>query len=166
MDLETFQYPYHFTHDVVFHGWVSSLLCEQVLDVVEASKLDTLIVRRTAYFDFLSPKQQLADWNEFCEGLHSSRLSLVPANEPGRIRRRFWETLSMGRIPVLVDDQAILPLQDRIDWHSIILHVPETKVAKLPDILARYLAKNDDIVLQYRGRMARQIWCRLFKEVE
>ena len=161
-DLGYRQVPYWVMHDVVFCGYVSSMLCERVLDVVEASDLDVLIIRREAYFDFLPAELQSEQRIDFLEGLQISRLSLAPANEPGRIRRRFWEALSMGRIPILIDDQAELPLQDKIDWGSIILRVPEAEIEQLPETIAGYLSTNNDLVLQWRGRMARQIWYKYF----
>ena len=43
---------------------------------------------------------------------------------------RFFETLSAGRIPVLIDTDSALPLEDRVDWS---LHVCRVPVGRLPE---------------------------------
>ena len=42
---------------------------------------------------------------------------------------RFWETLSLGRIPVLVDTDCVLPYEFAIDWEKYRVRVSEHDIA-------------------------------------
>lgn len=166
-DLGRFQHPAYYEYDVCFVGWISSSLAEMVVNVVEAAPgLNSFVRRREAYFDFVpeTDKNKRKQRLEFISALQKSRLSLCPANEHGHIRRRFWEALSMGRIPVLIDDQIDLSQWGEYDWNNICLVVPEAKVMELPEILKAYLSTNKDLGLQFRGILARQVWEKVYED--
>jgi hypothetical protein len=42
----------------------------------------------------------------------------------GNFSHRLYETLAVGRIPVIVDTQLVLPLADEIDWQALGVWVP------------------------------------------
>lgn len=48
---------------------------------------------------------------------------------------RFYEALSVGKIPVLIDTGCLLPMEDEINWDNLILRVPATRLLELPDRL-------------------------------
>lgn len=53
----------------------------------------------------------------------------------GNFSVRFYETLAMGRIPVLIDTDVRLPLSQSIDWksHCVIIH--EKEVSQIESVL-------------------------------
>jgi hypothetical protein len=130
------------------------------VNVVEAAVgLNSYIRRRDAHYDFIpedQKRERRKQRSEFVRTLQCSRLSLCPANEAGVLRRRFWEALSMGRIPVVIDDEL-----DLSRWDSFCLIVPESRVLELPEILAEYISANTDVGLRYRGVLAREAWERI-----
>ena len=64
--------------------------------------------------------------------LLSSRFSLCPSGSgPNSIR--FWESLAVGAIPILLSDTLDLPPHDL--WKDAILRVPEKDVEKIPEML-------------------------------
>ncbi|WP_417939647.1 exostosin domain-containing protein [Flavobacterium sp. RS13.1] len=59
----------------------------------------------------------------------------------GNFSVRFYETLIMGRIPVLVDTDVRLPLADEIDWKSHCLIVSEKLIVE--DLITFHASKTD-----------------------
>jgi hypothetical protein len=48
---------------------------------------------------------------------------------------RFYEALSLGRIPIVIDTDCVLPWEEQIPWERLILRVPSTCLTELPDRL-------------------------------
>jgi hypothetical protein len=69
---------------------------------------------------------------------------LAPKGD-GNYSNRFLETLSLGRIPVVVDTDIMLPFEDRIAYDRCVVRVPMSDVEKTPEyILAWYAARCDE----------------------
>lgn len=69
------------------------------------------------------------DYNQL---LLNSRYSLCPSGSgPNSIR--FWESLAVGSIPILLSDTLELPNND--DWDNAIIRVPEIDLSEIPCIL-------------------------------
>ena len=65
--------------------------------------------------------------------LLNSRYSLCPSGSgPNSIR--FWESLAVGSIPVLLADTLELPAHEL--WDETIIRIPENKLEELPNILS------------------------------
>ncbi len=71
---------------------------------------------------------------EYVENMRQSDFVLAPKGD-GNFSVRFYEALSMGRIPILIDTDVVLPLESFIDYDSFILRVPAEDLAKLPDLV-------------------------------
>ncbi len=67
--------------------------------------------------------------------LMNSRYSLCPSGSgPNSIR--FWESLAVGAIPVLLADTLELPpLKDGKDWNDVIVILKESELGKLDSVL-------------------------------
>lgn len=65
--------------------------------------------------------------------LLNSRYSLCPSGSgPNSIR--FWESLAVGSIPILLADTLELPVHEL--WDKSIIRIPENKLEELPNILS------------------------------
>ena len=62
------------------------------------------------------------------------------ARGAGNFSTRFYEALSAGRIPLLIDTRCVLPFADRIDWRRHCLIVAEGDIARAGDLLAQFHA--------------------------
>lgn len=70
--------------------------------------------------------------NNYNDTLLKSRYSLCPSGSgPNSIR--FWESLAIGAIPVLLADTLDLP--DNIEWENAIIRLKENELDKVNDIL-------------------------------
>jgi hypothetical protein len=84
-------------------------------------------------------QEELAEFNRV---LSDSVFSLCPAGA-GANTLRFWESLAVGAVPVLLGPAASHPELPRggsllpVDWDAIVLRVPDEQVHDLPAVLRR-----------------------------
>jgi hypothetical protein len=76
----------------------------------------------------------------------------------GNWSKRFYESLCVGRPPLLVDTDCLLPFPDQIDWrrHAVIVDVAE--LARAPEAVAAYHAQLGPEAFAERQRACRQLW--------
>lgn len=69
---------------------------------------------------------------EFWNNMLAHPFALAPRGA-GNFSMRFYQALSAGRIPVLLNTDMVLPLEDKIDWHEAIImeDTPEQCVEKV-----------------------------------
>jgi hypothetical protein len=71
---------------------------------------------------------------------------------------RFYETLCLGRIPILIDTDCKLPLEDLIDWDSCIIRIDWSELDNIAEkILSihQQMSKEEFISRQIK---CRQVW--------
>jgi hypothetical protein len=56
--------------------------------------------------------------SDFIKNIEGSHFTICNRGN-GNYSMRFYQTLSLGRIPVLIDTDQIFPFPDKIDWHEI-----------------------------------------------
>jgi hypothetical protein len=84
---------------------------------------------------------------EFVQNLKSSIFALsVKGN--GNFSSRFYEALSLGRLPLLLDTSCVLPLPQLIDYSKFIVRIDYAKIKYLPRyVVERFNSlSNKDIV--------------------
>lgn len=91
---------------------------------------------------------------EYVQSLQDSLFTLAPRGD-GNYSLRFYETLSMGRIPILIDTDMPLPLEDELDYDSFILRVPWQETDAVAARVAAFFARMSDAQLQAMQQRAR-----------
>ena len=131
----------------------------KALGVLNRSNLvDTAFVIRSSYSGHkntieLSPEEAR---KQFVEKINNSDFSLAVKGD-GNYSLRFYEILSLGRIPVLVDTDCPLPFEDKIKYDDFILRVDYSKINKIDKIISDYYKKIDGVrfvTMQERAREA------------
>lgn len=89
---------------------------------------------------------------EYIENMRASDFVLAPKGD-GNYSMRFYEALSLGRIPLLIDTETVLPLEEHIDYSSFILRVSSKDIDRLPQIVADFYASLSDA--EFRGMQER-----------
>lgn len=79
--------------------------------------------------------------NEYVENIKNSDYTLAPKGD-GNFSVRFYESLSLGRIPLLIDTNCPLPLEKDIDYSHYILKVNYKDVPHIGEIVKDHF---DDI---------------------
>ena len=81
---------------------------------------------------------------EFDQNLASATYALC-VRGTGNFSARFFEALSVGRIPLFVDTRCVLPFEDEIDWRRHTVWVDAADVGRIGEILvAAHPAVVDD----------------------
>ena len=94
---------------------------------------------------------------EYWQNMLTSPYSLC-VRGAGNYSARFYEALAMGRIPVLVNTDCILPLDDKINWKQHCIWVEDYKLDNIInkiDIFHRKVSEDEFRSLQ---NLNRQLW--------
>jgi hypothetical protein len=94
---------------------------------------------------------------EFYQNLAATDYTLC-VRGGGNFSKRFYETLALGRIPVLVDTDCLLPFESVLKWGDHIVRVPQTELASLPRVVARHFAKHGPGGLAEIKHRCRKLW--------
>jgi hypothetical protein len=94
------------------------------------------------------------DMIDYIEEILQSKFVLCPGGF-GPQSIRLFETMQLGRCPVIISDQWV-PIAG-IDWHNFAVIVPEREIKSLPKILAAREAETADL-----GARARIAWEKNF----
>lgn len=92
---------------------------------------------------------------EYVENIINSDFVLCPkGNGNGSIR--FFETLSLGRIPILINTDCILPLADKINYKDIVVSVDHDNLGCLEKRILEFYNSLSNEEFQNRQRLARR----------
>ncbi|PIQ69058.1 MAG: hypothetical protein COV91_01030 [Candidatus Taylorbacteria bacterium CG11_big_fil_rev_8_21_14_0_20_46_11] len=75
--------------------------------------------------------------HEYVENLRESDLALCVRGD-SNTSQRFYETLSSTRIPLFVDTDCVLPLEEIISYDRVILRVPSRSVKVLEELVRKW----------------------------
>jgi hypothetical protein len=134
------------------------------------------LVKRHQLLEMLKQDSEIfcdfTERSEFASGTHGKKMS-VRMEFLNNIRRnhytlcirgsanyslRFYETMCLGRIPLLIDTDCKLPCEDVIDWRNLIPIVPYSKKNKLKDLLLVYHNQLDSKEFINRQEKCRAIY--------
>jgi hypothetical protein len=91
---------------------------------------------------------------EYAQAILDSQFVLCPAGI-GPSSFRIFETMEMGRVPVILSDEWVPPLGPR--WDEFSARIPERLVDKIPSILHKFSNRHEEM-----GRQARLAWEQWF----
>jgi len=135
-------------------------LRKTALDILEKdSRINADFIRRERYLG--SNRAVEMERQEYLENLNNNPYSLC-VRGGGNFSFRFFESLCLGGIPILIDTDVLLPFQDQIDWDKHILRVKWTELKSLPERLIEFhnaLSEEKFIQLQKENRA---IWLKYF----
>lgn len=86
---------------------------------------------------------------------------LLVCRGSGNCFTRLYEAMCLGRIPVFIDTDCVLPWEDRIDWRSSCVFLDESELADIGAKVREFhdaISPEDFKALQLRNR---EIWQRL-----
>ncbi len=87
---------------------------------IKKTNLPLTLVERSSFSGWKRDKSTntLNRRSEFFNSVRDSRYVICPRGD-GNQSLRFYETLSAGRVPILIDTKIKLPLEDRLDYSKI-----------------------------------------------
>ena len=101
------------------------------------------------------PIEQLR--TEYIQNIKNSLFTLAPRGD-GNYSLRFYETLSLGRIPILIDTDMPLPLRDLVNYEECIVRVPADRLSEISSIVHDFWSSHSDEELQQMQIRARAIF--------
>lgn len=100
--------------------------------------------------------------NEYIENIKSSDMILAPKGD-GNFSLRFYEVISLSRIPVLLDTDLVLPFGDFIDYKEFCLIVPFDRINSIDSFIYDFyerLSESELIRMQKNARRFFQEYLR------
>ncbi len=128
-------------------------------------RVDAHILARASYSGHAATLQGSFEESrrQFVENLHDSDYALIVRGDANS-SVRFYEALSLGRIPLFLDTACVLPLEDKINYRDFCVFVDHTDLPRIGDILADFHAHCSPehfIDMQKKARAAYAHYLRL-----
>lgn len=135
------------------------LLRGKALKILSGSRLLVCrFITRTHYRGgALTPTDRNRTTKDFYRNLSETDYTLC-VRGGGNFSKRFYECLAMGRIPVLVDTDCLLPFEHQIRWDDHIVRVDQKDLAHLPERIDADFRHSGLPGLERRKRACRNLW--------
>ena len=131
-----------------FRGFDSSPVRHQIFASRQLRQRGT-IVETFAWYDHNDEQKQ-----EFLREILDSKFALCPGGR-GPTTHRLFETMELGRVPVVLSDQWVAP--EGVAWQDCSIRVAEDRVETIPAILDSF-----EPMAREMGRFARREWEKHF----
>ncbi len=124
----------------------------------KSSLVETKFILRKSYSAHVTTIEMNAEKarKEYVQNIIDSDFVLAPKGD-GNYSARFYEILSLGRIPVLIDTETVLPSEDIIKYKEFILRVPYQEIDRIDLYIADMYANltNEQFIdMQQKARHA------------
>lgn len=152
-----------FDYDIHAQMWASTDLTHITVESCRRAGLVVHDQRQTFFYGTLETNNDpsLGELRTtFLETMQRSRLVLVPRSKVAVNRYRFFEAMSMGRVPVLLCEGVLLPCADKIDYTRCSIRINERDAPRVGTMLGTWLADHSDAELIEMGQYGREMWER------
>src|SRR3989344_146017 len=133
-------------------------------------RIKTNFITRSSFSghrDTISLNPEIAR-QEYIDNISNSDFILAPKGD-GNCSIRFYEALSLGHIPILIDTETVLPLEDVIDYDKFILRIPWQEIDSIPERVIEFYANlnNEQFVeMQEKAQGAFEQYLRFDKFIK
>ncbi len=127
---------------------------------------DSFVVQGNSFFIKECSKEELERRQSvFVRSLHDSICILCPPGV-GPQSVRLYETMCMGRLPVLFDYKTLYPFPDKIDYSAFALIIPAEKLMHTGALLKEWLKRHSPEELSQKAVLARKVWWDYFSPAQ
>lgn len=161
-------FPYRFLSlfDSRYGTYVKGVLLriEVIRSLANAKRITTNFILRRSY----SANKKTVEGNitdvrkEFVENLLASDYALSVRGD-ANADTRFYEAISLGRIPVFVDSERVMPFEDMIDYSAFSVHVPFDQRRSIDKILGDFHNSLTPEKFEAMQRQARLVFERYLR---
>lgn len=128
-----------------FHGAISWPVRQHIIDLADDWKSLGPIEMTTGWFDHSEDQQK-----GYIRNIQNSKFVLCPRGV-ATSSYRLYETMQLGRVPVIIADEWVPP--SHVDWDRFSLRVGEFELEKIPD-----LVKEHEPRWREMAQEARRVW--------
>ena len=120
----------------------SSYLRGNTLKIIKKSTLlnNNFIERKKYRAGVKTPEERAKTTQEFYANIYDAMYT-VCVRGGGNFSVRLYETLAMGRIPILINTYGLMPLADTITWKNHVVWVEEKDLNVLPQKIVEFHKK-------------------------
>jgi hypothetical protein len=158
--IDSSQIKYH----TCFAGFVGSseIRVPLVESIKKKSHLSSYLNPIDRFYGFLDADIMSETREIFIDSMAHSWTALCPKGK-GENTYRFFEAMSMGRIPILISDNCLLPYEDEIDYASFMLRLSENDISNAGSIILDWVSGQTAETLIAKCNKSRHIWENYFK---
>lgn len=131
---------------------------KQLKQFMKSKEIDSNFILRSKYRAGVKTETERKKTTlEFYNNIYESPYTFCMRGN-GNFSVRLYETLAVGRIPVLLDTDCELPLETLIDWQNHLVWIDDKDKDQVADKLLEFhnnISENDFILLQKRNR---ELW--------
>ncbi len=148
-----------FKFDVSFQGWLSSDARKSAVASCNVPWLKCDIVGYDNFTGYIYHEPEgVRRRGEFRRSMRESRMCLCPESIPGTLPYRFLESMSAGRVPLLVGSDYVLPFADRIPYSEFIVEIASGNAHLAGKAIEDFIGTHSDEQIIEMGRKARHYW--------
>lgn len=131
----------------------------KTLQILGRSRIPAHIISRPFYslHPALIPFDKHTVRQEYIENLRTSPVALCVRGD-ANASQRFYETFSASRIPLFVDTDCVLPLEEIIPYDELMIRIPSTGIKMLPARLEAWAGKQNPESIIARQKRARGVY--------
>ena len=111
----------------------STYLRNKILNIIErSSSIKSNFIRRDRYQGGKSKNVESFELlkREFFQNIDHTDYTLC-IRGTGNFSARFYETLALGRIPIFINTDCILPFNNLIDWKKHVIWIEQNEMSKI-----------------------------------
>ncbi len=98
----------------------------------------------------------------YIENMTNTDFALCPKGD-GNYSSRFYEALSLGRIPIVIDTDIVLPLEATIPYADFVVRVPFGDVKHVGDYVMDFWSRRTNAQFEDAQRLARGMFRRYLR---
>ena len=140
-------------------------LRKKVLDILDkADGIHTDFIRRNKYQGGKSKNDSSFEILReiFYQNIINSDYTIC-IRGTGNFSARFYETLALGRIPIFINTDCILPFSDVIDWKKHLIWIEQNEISEIETKILQFHHSLTEELFQKMQKENRMLWEKYFK---
>lgn len=139
---------------VGFCGGITHTARYVALDNLHKSNIKTNFIIRKGFW---APGMTKKDARDEMRKNISDNVFTVCARGAGNFSYRLMEVMCMGRIPIIIDTDCVLPFDGVVDWHKHAVVVPLSEINNIASIVEQHYEWNTENLEEIQ-RQNREMW--------
>ena len=142
----------------------ATVLRKKILDTIERSNIvRSNFIRRSKYAGGVSKNHKSIEYirKEFNQNILESDYTLC-IRGTGNFSARFYETLSLGRIPVFINTNCQLPYENLIEWKKHVVWIEFNEITKIDQKVNLFHSKLNNKTFVQLQKQNRRLWEEYF----
>lgn len=141
---------------VGFCGAITHSIRNQVLSTLINSKINTDFIIRESFWAHTEMTKDEARIGYIKNMTDNSFILCIRG--AGNFSYRLYETMMMGRIPIIIDSEQVFPFENIIDYSEFSIRISIDDLDKLESIISDKISSFSDEKITQMQRKNREIW--------